>query len=355
MTRITKILKKGTQRVTTTAHLLIKKENLVRKMIRLLVVLALIVCISNNSIALQQSPDETTTDEQAEKSRWHAQHVDHDGHSRTYVAYIPTSYTALVPVPLVIVLHGTSSRHQDDLVRSAKFTTKYPKWEQKAEVEGFITVAPMARGRAFNEGSGRCESFLQDVDDVGFIEAVLDDVSNRFAIDQDRIYASGISSGASMAQRLSIEMSHRIAAIGAVAGHLWSEDRVPVAARPVLLLFGTEDKKNPIDGGNVDYSFFGLSSGLDKPAPLTTAQMWAQRLDCSSGPTDMLNKDGVRVVAWHPCANGSEVILYTVDGLGHWWPGGLHNPSWDIFLGKYTDVIIATDIIWDFFNRHHRR
>jgi len=352
MAPTTKMFKKKTPKVTTTQQFLITKENAMVTMIRLVLVMVLIVWISDNSRALQQSPDETTTEEQGQESRWHAQQIDFDGHSRTYVAYTPTSYTGLKPVPLVIVLHGTSDRSQPDLV-FGKHTTRYPKWDQKAEAEGFITVAPLALGRAFNDGSGRCESFLQDVDDVGFIEAVINDVSNRFAIDQDSIYASGNSSGASMAQRLSIELSHRIAAIGAVAGHLWSEDRAPMAARSVLLLFGTEDKLNPIDGGKVHYMF--LDHPLEKPAPLTTAKMWARHLNCSSEPTDMFNKDGVRAVAWHPCANGSEVILYTVTGLGHHWPGGLHNPSWDIYLGKYTDVINATDIIWDFFSRHHRR
>lgn len=352
----TKGLKKKRVRVITRRQFSWHMGILVSATTRLVLALVLLAWISDPSSALQLSPDESTAEEQAQESRWHAQQLEFGGHSRTYVAYAPASYDGQKPVPLVLVLHGTASKPREDLVRSCKGIVRFTKWEQKAEAEGFIAVAPVALGSSLNEGSGRGGSGFEDVDDVGFIEAVLDDVSGRFAIDQDRIYVTGFSSGASMAQRLAVEMSHRIAAIGAVGGHLWSEDRAPAAARPVLLLFGTEDPLNPIDGGKVRYGFAGLDLVLDKPAPVTTAKMWARRLECSSGPTELSDKDGVRAVAWRPCANGAEVLFYTVAGLGHQWPGGMPLPKkWAEIVGKYTDVINATDLIWDFFSRQRRR
>ena len=155
--------------------------------------------ISHPSVALQQSPDEDAPEKQDQDPRWHDFQIVSDQRSRTYVAYVPNSYDGQKPVPLVLALHGTAVKPRQDLVKSGKLLIKWVKFDLKAETGGFIVVTPMAVGLALNDGSGRAGPGFDDVNDVRFIEAVIKDMSNRFEIDEDRVYAAGISSGASMA------------------------------------------------------------------------------------------------------------------------------------------------------------
>ncbi len=247
------------------------------------------------------------------------------GKPRSYMAQVPNSYELNKPVPLVVVLHGTGGTPKRIL--SLGHFYKY------VELRGFIAVGPSSLGRAFNEGSGRGGPEVKEVDDVAFIEAVIDDVRKRAEIDPARIFLAGFSSGASMAQRVVLESSYDIAAVVAPAGHLWAPERTPVRARPLLLMWGTADKLNPMRGGKVPYRRSGVT--LDKPAPIETATEWARRLGCKSGPNESTPSEGVRKMAWKGCNEGAVVELYLVEGLGHHWGGGCPVPFPDKCIGPY--------------------
>jgi polyhydroxybutyrate depolymerase len=46
------------------------------------------------------------------------------------------------------------------------------------------------------------------------------------------------------------------------------------------------------------------------------------------------------------------VILYTVEGGGHTWPGGKPLPEW--IVGRTTNEINASRVMWEFFMQHPR-
>jgi len=125
------------------------------------------------------------------------------------------------------------------------------KWTAKADSEGFIVVAPDASRVApdlpasflynptvWNDGSDRGGNAVRASDDVGMIDALIEELTKRYPIDRRRIYATGFSSGASMVQRLGIERAKVLAAIAPVAGYLWSGEVKPERGLSVLYLIG---------------------------------------------------------------------------------------------------------------------
>lgn len=309
------------------------------------------------------------------------------GRVRSYAIYVPTTYKADKRVPLVVVLHATSKRKKaknrihPGIIRAAWVSgaaapqgslghnpllvpvfhvpggaaiMSYANWDRMAENEGFIVMAPNSLGHAFNDGSGRGGAEVETVDDTGFIDAAVDDMAQRYAIERARIYIVGLSSGGSMVQRMAVERPEKIAAFAAVMGHLWTKDQAPAKARPMFLLFGDSDWVNPIDGGSVKYPP-PINITLDKPAHLRTADLWSKRMGCGqrSEPDE---GPAVRVFAWGSCRDGAELLLYIVRNLGHHWPGGVKPSKKGIkFAGPYTDAIDATELIWDFFSQHRLR
>lgn len=268
--------------------------------------------------------------------------IDMTGTTRSYVAQVPNTYSPDTPVPLVLILHGTGGT-PEAMLQLGHFY-KY------VELLGFVAAAPESLGRAFNDGSGRGGKEAEDVNDVEFIEAVISDVRKRANVDPARIYMAGFSSGASMAQRFAAESASEVSAIFAPGGHYWIPERTPARARPILLMWGTKDKLNPVDGGEVPYRKSGVT--LDKPSFKVSAAAWAKRLECVAEPEERAATGGVNTVVWSSCNSGAVVELHIVEGLGHHWAGGRPVPFPDKFIGPYSDRVNATEMMWDFFERH---
>jgi len=141
----------------------------------------------------------------------------HDGVQRSYILYVPTSYNSAEPVSVVLVFHGGGG-NAEGAVRMTGFNSL-------ADEKGFIVVYPNGTGRLSDDklltwNGGTCCGWAQEqnVDDVGFVRAIVADLQSMASIDMKRIYATGISNGGIMSYRLACEASDLIAAIGPVAG-----------------------------------------------------------------------------------------------------------------------------------------
>ena len=222
----------------------------------------------------------------------------------------------------VIDMHGALSAPSDHERLSGM--------QVKAADEGFIVAQPAGILRSWDILTGNGE-------DVDFILAVVADVQARVAVDPDRIYATGMSNGGGMADRLGCVAPDVFAAIAPVAG--WYVDAVDCRSDrriPVLAFHGTADLVVPYNGG----PFF--------VAIPEWAAAWAERNGCSPTPVDKQVHDDVQVRVWPDC--DAEMELYTIDGGGHGWPGT------EFELGKLvtTSSIDATDVIWEFFVGYRR-
>jgi len=282
-----------------------------------------------------------------------------DGLERTYNVHVPSAYNRKTHLPLVIMLHGGGST-----ARAAIWETE---WAVKADKEGFLVAFPNAMARSpsgpssfsdnpqlWNDGSDRFYAGQRAPDDVGFISAMLDDLSARFALDKQRIFVAGFSNGASMSFRAGVQLSHRIAAIAAVAGALWVDP--PIFMHPVSLCYitGTADPLNPIEGG-VPRLATGASDKVrakPKPPVRTSILKWVRALGGDPKATSVSYVRGV-LTETYLGLNVGEVTCITVDKLGHTWPGG-RSLLPESMVGAKSSRIRANDVIWDFFQKHAR-
>ncbi len=282
------------------------------------------------------------------------------GQERSYLVHVPAHTAARALLPVVLMLHGGGG--------SGKGAMHETGWAQKADQEGFLAVFPNALARnparrssfafnpqLWNDASDRFYPDQKAVDDVGFINALLDDLAARFPVDARRVFVTGFSNGASMSFLLGAKLPQRIAAIAPVAGALWLEPGALKPPVPMLYLTGTEDPLNLIEGGVPKLASGSSDKVRAKPKPPVRDSIvkWAKALGCATTPVSKTSVNGVHTENYCTAGNGVQVVYMAVDGLGHTWAGGKSLLP-ERMVGKTTDKIKATDVIWDFFQKYTR-
>ena len=186
-----------------------------------------------------------------------------------------------------------------------------------ADSAEFIVVYPNGAGPNNSWNIGVSES--PNINDVGFINALIDTLSKHYSIDTTRIYSCGLSMGGFMSNRLACELSNRIAAIASVAGTMArsiSNTCSPNHSMPVLLINGTADPIVPYTGD------------LQRLAVDTVLAKWANFNLCTQSDTitmpnlDTLDGCTVQKISFTHCSDSAHVILYKIINGGHTWPGG---------------------------------
>lgn len=260
------------------------------------------------------------------------------GQRREYLLYVPPGYDRAKPTPLVISMHGAGGWPAQQMDLSG--------WNRLAKREGFLVVYP-----AGAEGAGpkvwhvdRGTGLLRDVE---FLSALIDELELAYNVDPARIYANGLSNGGGMAFVLSCTMSDRIAAVGVVAAAQtlpwsWCTDRRPV---PMIAFHGTADPIVPYQGGTS-----WPSRGAESPNVSAWTKAWAGRNRCGAKPAESLVARDVTRRSYTHCADDASVVLYTIRGGGHSWPGGKPLPEW--LVGPTSHSIDATGETWAFFREH---
>lgn len=273
------------------------------------------------------------------------------GLAREYYVHVPKGSDGTKSAPVVLIFHGGLS--------NANQMMHFCGLNDKADEAGFLAVYPNGTGlteTALTWNAGNCCGYAQrqNVDDVGFVRAVLDDLARVARIDARRVYATGMSNGGLMSYRLASELADRIAAIAPVGGPMGTETCKPSRPVSVMHFHGADDKFAPFDGGKGERSvsqitFFSVAHSIDN---------WVAANGCPREPVvtplDVKVDDGTKVIrsVYGPGKEGSEVVLFRIEGAGHTWPG--RKPTL-LFLGKSTLNISANDLMWEFFENHGRR
>jgi polyhydroxybutyrate depolymerase len=256
---------------------------------------------------------------------------------RTYLLYVPKSYNAAVPTPLVISIHGYAEwpAHQMEISH----------WNQLADENGFIVVYPSGTQFPLRwRIRGTPGDDVELMKDVNFISALIDKLSAKYNIDPMRIYANGLSNGGGMSFVLSCKLSERIAAFGSVSGAYLLPWNAFISSRPVpaIIFHGTADPIVPFQGGP------SASFNVPFPAIPEWVEALAKHYGCESAPETLLSMGAVSGIQYTHCA--ADVVFYTINGGGHSWPGGTPIPKW--IVGTTTKDIDATRIMWNFFVQH---
>lgn len=300
--------------------------------------------------------------------------INHDGLRRTYTVHVPNGYDKETPMPVVLAFHGGGGTGQA--------MRELTGLDQKADQEGFIVVYPDGTGKQILgktsgswNGGGCCPpASKENVDDVGFIEAMIEQLEKDFSVDEKRIYATGHSNGAIISYRLACELSDKIAAIAPLGAQGVYTNCNPSRPVPIMHMHGTADNCAKFEGGTCGGCFekflrdaYGINieeefiwACMAVPAQI---QEWVNRNGVTGSPQTTFQNGDATCQTWGQNQEG-EITLCTIEGLGHTWPngsygapcaGGMETNTCKKFreiVGEKTDDISANDKIWEFFEQH---
>ncbi len=234
----------------------------------------------------------------------------HDDQNRSYLIYIPESYSASRAAPVLFNFHGngdTADNHFDVV-----------NMRPLADTEGLILVYPQG---SILDGEGThwnplldSELNKSDTDDLGFVTSMIDTLAEQLNIDDQRIYATGYSNGAGMVYGLACYLSDRIAAIAPVSGSMYIESRSNCnASHPtsIAIFNGTQDFIRPYNG------YMGFLLPVEE-----AVSFWVNHNNISMPPaTDSFSTRGLTVErSVYTGGDGeSSVALYKVVGGDHVW------------------------------------
>jgi len=260
------------------------------------------------------------------------------GLERSYVLHIPPGYESSHPAALVLAFHCITLDAYE-MMRISGF-------DAQSDAAGFIVAYPNASGEQKSWNGGHCcgQAARDNVDDVGFVRAVIAELSASLNIDPKRIYATGFSNGAILTYRLGCEMAGQIAAIAPVSATPAREDWEacqPSRPLPVIHFHGTEDEPNPYNGGVTP-------GGVQFVSVEEAIRFWVDFDGCPSEATRSQSGSIIHDV-YAPCQAGASVELYTITGGEHAWPGG---EAVNRRMGEPNMEISATALIWEFFLAH---
>jgi len=290
---------------------------------------------------------------------------------RPFDVFVPSSYSERAAMPVVVFLHGGGGNGEQTQTTTCSNGDPGDArcLQALGEREGFITVYPNGTGtrllrdvRTWNAGGGgpdyacasghACEA---NVDDIAYLNAVLDQLDREFNVDASRVYFSGFSNGAAMAHRVGCEMADRVAAIAPVSGEnefATSADCNPARPMPVLDIHGTADPC-------WTYASSTTACADQDPRPKIGAAEstagWVARDGCTGDGTVSALPDAAddgmtsSVRTWSDCSGGAEVRLITITGGGHVFPGGaITSPRARTDAGTED---FGAEVVWAFLSR----
>lgn len=279
----------------------------------------------------------------------------HQTYQRKFTIHLPTGFTNSTPVPVVFMLHGGGGT----MTNAQGFTNL----NSVSNTNGFLAVYPQGYGiipsGGFSWADGRGTSAdIAGVDDLGFIDKLLDTLIANYSIDTNKIYICGFSNGGFMTQRFACQQNQRFAAmasLGSIMDTTLFASCNPSRPIPMLFMLGTADPFVPYNGGPM----IGSGPVLPIVGIDTLIHFWKINNNCitSNTPinvpnTDLTDSSTVTVFNYTNCSCNSDISFYRINGGGHTWPG-VEIPSYEIIAGHTNEDIQASVELWNFFNAHN--
>lgn len=238
--------------------------------------------------------------------------------SRPYDVFVPSGYDPATPTPLVLLLHGFGA--------SGAIQEGYFQVQPLAEEKGFLYVHPDGTlnqiQRTFWNATTGCCGVASQVDDVGYLLSIVEQVSKDYNVDPKRVYLMGHSNGGFMSYRMACEAAGTFAAIASLAGATYVDPSQCAPSEPVSVLqvHGTADDTIAYDGGKLPFMADAFPGARD------TVSMWAQYDGCGATATPL---DGgfdfeqsipgteTGAESFDGCPPGIAVELWTIEGGTH--------------------------------------
>jgi polyhydroxybutyrate depolymerase len=263
-----------------------------------------------------------------------AQTFMHHGIERRFVLHTPPGNATQGPRPTVVVLQGSGQPLQE--------LRDWLPMEPVADREGFVVVYPEPIDGRWNYGERPDEK----IDDLGFIDSLVERLVAARIADPARVYLAGVSRGALMSWTMICRRPDRFAAMAALSSGM-SEVHLNCAPKrliPIVAIAGTADSVQPYDGWSDPPPSARLLSVPE------TMDYWRRLHRCSAQTMRPLPHriGGDATVAhhlsWATCTRGGPVVLFRI-------VGGEHEPP----ARSRGQDIDAAEEVWRFFRESPKR
>jgi polyhydroxybutyrate depolymerase len=261
-----------------------------------------------------------------------ARSLTHDAELRVYTVHAPPGHPAASPTPLVVDLHGFTSTKEQEQALSG--------WQAQADAKGFLVAYPDGLDNSWNAGVCCGSAAANDVDDVGFIRAMVAAIQAEADVDASRIYVTGLSNGGAMTHRLACEAADLFAAAAPLAFPTpyadFASECLPSLRIPVLMFMGLTDVLIPYSGG----AFGGALESFDA---------WRAKNACGASPPPEEHVDigGSYCDVDQSCADATQVGLCSIRGTE------FTEPPLDAYSGHILywneDGVAIAERAWQFF------
>lgn len=242
--------------------------------------------------------------------------VNMGGYHRCWDIFIPEDLTN--KAPLVLDFHGWTE--------NASHQRSISGFEALAQSEGFIVAWPHGLCSSWNAGPQCCAPASDnEIDDMGFVRKMIEQLVDIYNIDESRIYLTGLSNGCAMAQRIANEESDLITAVACMSLHLLTEIDADYTAVPVMTIMGTNDDL--------------YLANEEMPGAVENFERWKQMNNCQ-GAYEVTWSSGKSVTwTYKDCDNQTEVALVNIDDGGH-----------KLYQSEQTNIN-TTQLAWDFMKK----
>lgn len=252
---------------------------------------------------------------------------------REFILYVPTSYNSLIKQALVFNFHGYGSNANEQM--------RYGDLRPQADANGFILVHPEGLddigGTSYWNMGGWSASIH---DDLKFIDNLINLLMDKYSINSERIYSTGMSNGGFFSFHLACNLSASFAAIASVTGSMSFDtfnDCNPRKPTPILQIHGSIDSVVPYDG----------LLTIMKPV-MEVMDYWKTANDCDEfvhTVPEIISGESYWTESYifDNCLNDTQNIHLKVQGAGHIWPGSIFESIKDPDTSKQ---------IWEFFSKY---
>jgi len=253
------------------------------------------------------------------------------GMTRSYIVHVPTKYDGKTRMPLVIDMHGKGDTAAHQITWSG--------WREKADAVGLVVIYPQGIGNSWNGGPAGCPILMcccepaqdQNIDDAGFIRAVVTKTAQDGCIDLKRVYATGLSNGGIMSQWLACDAADVFAAVAPVSGPNMIDCK-PSRSISVVLYRGLMDSGVLYNGGN------SSPTGHVWPSAMADFNKWGGLDKCTDAPVPMPMHSVCQIRS--KCDGGAEVVLCS--------PNAPHN----LYGAAMSQMVGVADVAWEVLQRH---
>lgn len=265
-----------------------------------------------------------------------------DGIKREYFIYMPKNRSQTdEKIPLILMLHGRFG--------TAKLMMEGYNMNAIADREGFAIAYPDGFSRSWADGRGGTPADKNNINDVKFIESVIQSVTARYPINSERIFITGHSNGGFMTQRMLIEKTNLFKAGLSVTAHISKtilQNSKPQKPISVAFISGTEDPLVPYEGGYV-------VDGEEVLGAEDSVRRWVEWNGCNPQAevkkvNEKRDETELEIYSYGNCKENVSVRLYKIIGAGHMWPGIVQQIPF-INLGRSTEELNTSEEVWIFF------